>query len=51
MKRTKLDLKLKRQLNLVRSTIWTLTPEQLEQVNGGYLTLTCPPPCSTPYTK
>jgi hypothetical protein len=51
MKRLKLELKLKRQLNLVRSTVRKLTPEELEQVRGGEATLTCPPTCSTPYTE
>jgi hypothetical protein len=40
MKRTsannKPGLKLKRKLQLVRTTIRELTPSQLEQVNGGY---------------
>ena len=49
MKRTgamkKLELKVKRRLELVRTTIRELTPTQLEHVNGGveenFATLTC----------
>ncbi len=49
MKRTgamkKLELKVKRRLELVRTTIRELTPTQLGQVNGGetedMATLTC----------
>jgi len=35
MKRTNTQLKLKRRLELVRTTVRELTPEQLAQVNGG----------------
>ncbi len=35
MKRTNVNLKLKRRLELVRMTIRELTPAQLGQVNGG----------------
>jgi hypothetical protein len=51
MKRTKLDLRLKRQLKLVRDTVRELTPSQLQQVNGGnFETFTCTPSCSDPVT-
>ena len=49
MKRTKVNLKLKRQLELVRTTIRQLTPPELRRVNGGgeeeYSTNTCPTKC------
>lgn len=41
----KLDLKLKRRLELVRTTVRQLTPTELRQVNGGETenaTYTCP---------
>jgi hypothetical protein len=65
MKRTKLELKLRPRLALIRDTLRELTPTQLRQVNGGDTTLvtnTCPsqscitcdpdicPPCGNPWT-
>jgi hypothetical protein len=53
MKRTKLEMKLNKRLNLVRTTICELTPTELRQVNGGTMvTFTCTDncPCSNPYT-
>jgi hypothetical protein len=49
--KTKRDLKLKRRLELVRTTIRELTPTQLGQVNGGTETvLDAPSGCIRPYT-
>ena len=48
MKRTKVNSKLKRQLELVRSTLRTLTPTELGRVNGGgedEATLACATRC------
>jgi len=52
-KKTKSGLKLKRRLDLVRTTIRDLTPMQLQQVNGGtdtiFVTFNCP--CGNIYTR
>jgi hypothetical protein len=49
MKRTKVELKLRRQLKLVRSTVRELTPEELKRVNGGGDTFGCAS-CPDPWT-
>jgi hypothetical protein len=50
MKRTKVELKLKRRLELIRTTVRELSPEQLRDPKGGAATYTCDPSCSDPYT-
>jgi hypothetical protein len=50
MKRTSKNLKLKRRLELVRTTVRELSPASLEQVHGGNASLyNCPTKCC-PYT-
>ncbi len=50
MKRTNKNLKLKRRLELVRTTVRELSPAQIEQVHGGFATIyDCPTRCC-PYT-
>lgn len=58
MKRTSLkakrNIKLKRRLELVRTTIRELTPAQLEQINGGNTEpqpMPDAPGCIRPYTQ
>lgn len=53
MKRTSVNLKLKRRLELVRATVRELTPGQLASVNGGneeLISTACPTKCCDGWT-
>jgi hypothetical protein len=51
MKRTSKNLKLKRRLELVRTTLRELSPDKLEQVHGAEASMwNCPTKCC-PYTQ